>query len=69
MLGHINIKTVQLVTFIVKDYVTCEFTCINACPLPDLTTLIDMLHIATYKSTSRVSYRAERSFLDREATE
>ena len=28
-----------------------------------------MLHIATYKSTSRVSQRAERSFLDREATE
>ena len=28
-------KTFQVVTFIVKDYVTCEF---NACPLPDLTT-------------------------------
>ena len=34
-------KTVQLVTFIVKDYVTCETTFehqYNACPLPDLTT-------------------------------
>ena len=28
-----------------------------------------MLHIATYKSTSRVSQRAERSFLEREASE
>ena len=34
------IKTVQLVTFIVKDYVTYEFTCINACPLPDLKGLV-----------------------------
>ena len=29
-------KAVQLVTLIVKDYVTCESSNINACPLPDL---------------------------------
>ena len=28
-------KAVQLVTLIVKDYVTCEPSNINACPLPD----------------------------------
>ena len=64
-------KAVQLVTLIVKDYVTCEPSNINACPLPDFvkTTfsysfLIDMLHIATYKSTASGAF-----FLGREATE
>ena len=42
-------KTVQLVTFIVKDYVACDIHMErplnnNAQPLPDSTTLIDMLH-------------------------
>ena len=42
-------KAVQLITS-VRDYVHLN---INACPLPDF--VIDMLNIATYKSTSRVS--------------